>query len=104
MHMLLFIDKDNKVSNADYVDTIIRAEIPDEVRYPRLFHIVKQFMIHGPCGKQNMNSPCMDGKTKKCTKNFTKALNEQTNYNSNGYPNYRRSNDGKQISFSIIYI
>ena len=31
MHMLLFIDKDNKVSNADCVDTIISAEILDEV-------------------------------------------------------------------------
>ena len=98
--MLLFIDKDNKVNNADCVDTIISAEIPDEVRYSRLFSIVKQFMIHGPCGKQNMNSSCMDSKTKKCTKNFPKGFNEQTNFNSNGYPNYRRSNDGKQISFS----
>ena len=98
--MLLFIDKDNKVSNADYVDTIISVEIPDEVRYPRLFSIVKQFMIHGPYGKQNINSPCMDSKTKQCTKNFPKEFNEQTNFNSNGYPNYRRSNDVKQISFS----
>ena len=57
-------------------------------------------MIHGLCDKQNMNSPCMDSKTKKCTKNFPKAFNEQTNFNSNGYPNYPRSNDGKQISFS----
>ena len=47
-----------------------------------------------------MNSPCMDSKTKKCTKNFPKAFNEQTNFNSNGYLYYRRSNDGKQISFS----
>ena len=51
MHMLLFIVKDNKVSNVDCVYTIISSEIPDEVRYPRLFSIVKQFMIHGPWGK-----------------------------------------------------
>ena len=57
-------------------------------------------MIHRPCGKQTMNSPCMDSKTKKCTKNFLKAFNEQTNFNTNGYPNHRRSNDEKQISFS----
>ena len=39
-------------------------------------------------------------KTKKCTKNFSKAFNEQTNFNSNVYPNYRQNNDEKQIPFS----
>ena len=48
------------------------------MKYPRLFSIVKQFMIHIPCGKQNMNSPCMDSKTNKCTKNFPKAFNKHT--------------------------
>ena len=71
---LLFIDKDNKVINADCVDTINSAEILDKVRYPRLFSIVKQFMIHGPCGKQNANSPCMDSKTKIVLKIFRKHL------------------------------
>jgi hypothetical protein len=27
--------------------------------YPRLFELVKQFTIHGPCGEQNLKSPCI---------------------------------------------
>ena len=58
-------------------------------------------MIHGPCGKDNMASPCMDRETKKCTKNFTKAFNEKNDYNTTGYPIYgRRRNDGKKIVFN----
>ena len=41
-------------------------------------------MIHGPCGKDNMTSPCMDRETRKCTKNFPIAFNEKTDYNTTG--------------------
>ena len=100
MHMLLFVDQKSKIYNSDDVDKIISAEIPDKEQSPRLYGIVKQFMIHGPCGKDNMTSPCMDRETKKCTKNFPKAFNEKTDYNTTGYPIYRRRNDGKKIVFN----
>ena len=99
MHMLLFVDQNNKIYNSDDVDKIISADIPDKEQYSRLYGIVKQFMIYGPCGKDNMTSPCMDRVTKKCTKNFPKAFNEKTDYNTIGYPIYRRRNDGKKIVF-----
>ena len=45
-------------------------------------------MIHGPCDKLNPYSPCMiDGI---CSKSF----NEYTRENSNGYPEYRRRDNG----------
>lgn len=82
------------------VDQFITAEIPDESINPRLYNIVKQFLIHGPCGKNNINSPCMNKSTMKCTKNFRKLFNEVTDYETTGYPIYRRRNDGKKIVYS----
>jgi hypothetical protein len=45
-------------------------------------------MIHGPCGAQNTNSPCMiNGK---CTKYFSKKCNDNTIIDEDWYPIYRR--------------
>ena len=52
-------------------------------------------MIHGPCGIFNKNSPCMEGNI--CTKNYPKEFNEITEFNKDGYPHYRRRNNGKTI-------
>ena len=49
VHMLIFLDNEDKIRNIDQVDKIISPEIPDESTSPQLYKIVKQFMIHGPC-------------------------------------------------------
>ena len=49
MHMLLFLNRTSKINDADQIDKFISAEIPDELQNSRLFAIVKQFMIRGPC-------------------------------------------------------
>ena len=58
MHLLLFLDKNVKINTSEKVDELISADIPNEDIYPHLYD-VKQFMIHGPCGEQNMGSSCM---------------------------------------------
>ena len=48
-------------------------------------------MIHGPCGPFNPKAPCMvDGK---CSKEFPKDLQEETQENVDGYPRYKRTNN-----------
>ena len=58
------------------IDKIISAEIPDPSIDQELFQIVKTNMIHGPCGKFNMTSPCMDNG--KCTKRYPKDFLQDT--------------------------
>ena len=87
-HMLLTLDSQCKIRTKDDIDKYVCAELPNPEIHPRLFQIVTKCMVHGPCGTLNANSPCM--KDGKCTKNFPKDFNAETQENTQGYPIYRR--------------
>nr|XP_047132654.1 uncharacterized protein LOC124811322 [Hydra vulgaris] len=53
-------------------------------------------MIHGPCGILNPNSPCM--KDGVCSKNYPKEFSANTVAVHDGYPQYRRRDDGLVIN------
>ena len=91
VHILIWV---NGGLHSSVVDNFISAEIPDPHDDPLLFELVKDKMIHGPCGPLNPNSPCM--KDGRCTKDFPKDLIAETQTDVNGYPKYRRRavNDG----------
>ena len=56
-------------------------------------------MTHGPCGFFNPDAPCMiyDGGHKQCSKNFPKNFQEYNEENEDGYPIYKRSDNGRKI-------
>ncbi|XP_021965954.1 uncharacterized protein LOC110861154 [Folsomia candida] len=91
-HILLILEPSSKPSNTEIIDKIVCAEVPNAFDNPRLYQYVKSHMIHGPCGSKNMLSPCMD--KSKCTKEFPKEFQEVTVANLNGYPRYRRRDNG----------
>ncbi|XP_058122882.1 uncharacterized protein LOC131293860 [Anopheles ziemanni] len=99
-HCLLILgDSDKPRSAADY-DKVVSAEIPDPVN-AELHETIRKCMTHGPCGPSHPQDvilillPCM--KDGVCSKHFPKAFCEHTRREENGYPLYRRRNNGRTV-------
>ena len=59
-------------------------------------------MIHGPCGASNPRSPFMhDGK---CSKYFPKRFNKETYIDGDGYPCYKRLDNGVTVDKDCIEV
>ena len=87
MHLLFTLQHSYKMNTPEIIDKFISAEIPNVEENPLLHEIVMKNMIHGPCVDWCM----VDGK---CSKRFPKPFQDETTMDENGYPNYRRINDG----------
>ncbi|GKD72870.1 putative DNA helicase Pif1-like protein, partial [Tanacetum coccineum] len=99
-HICIFIHPDDKILNNERIDDFISAEIPDEEADPQLYKLVSDHMMHGPCGPDNPSCPCtIKGK---CTKKFPKTYSERTSTDSDGYPVYKRRDDGKFVEKSGV--
>ena len=94
-HILIWLHHDNKYPSPADIDRVISAEIPDKDSNPDAYEAVAQFMVHGPCGRANKNSSCMVNGS--CTKKFPKNFYNETTIDDNGYPIYRRRDDGRFI-------
>ncbi|KAL6538981.1 hypothetical protein OROMI_025307 [Orobanche minor] len=93
-HIILFLERDNQVNMAEYMDKFIYAEIPDKETNPELYEVVSDYMVHGPCGAANLYSYMVDGKCSKC---FPKSFNERTIIDDQGYHVYKRRDTGSTI-------
>ncbi|XP_058225284.1 uncharacterized protein LOC131334340 [Rhododendron vialii] len=93
MHVLFFLLGRDKIRTCAQVDKLVCAEFPNLEDDPELFETVKSCMVHGPCGARNPHATCMENG--KCTKRYSRAFAETTTMDENGYPIYRRRDDGK---------
>ena len=91
IHLLIWLKSSDKILTPEMADNVFSAEFPDIKVDPTLFELVRRNMIHGPCGKINDKSPCMDNG--RCTKHFPKERQEKTVFTQKGGTLLRRRND-----------
>lgn len=86
--------------NHEKIDDFISAEIPDKDTDPDLYRLVSDHMMHGPCGVDNPSCPCT---TKgKCTKKIPNKFSDRTMTDSDGFPVYKRLDNGRFIKKSGV--
>ncbi|XP_039683008.1 uncharacterized protein [Medicago truncatula] len=93
---LIFLHPSNKYPTPEDINKIISAEIPSPNNNPQLYTLVGNHMMHGPCGLANKKSPCMNNKDR-CTKFYPKKFQESSIVDHEGYPVYRRRDNGSHI-------
>ena len=72
MHALIWLHPDDKILDANQVDNIVSAQLPDPDEDPLLYETVTNCMLHGPCGALKPKAPCMVDN--KCSKHYPKEL------------------------------
>jgi hypothetical protein len=100
-HILLIMSPEDKPRTVNDFDKVISAELPENDT--ELFDIIVKHNIHGPCGNFNMNSPCMNQK-KYCSKHYPKDLVNYTIQDSDGYPKYKRRDNGTRFRYGSNFI
>ncbi|XP_035845105.1 uncharacterized protein LOC110932942 [Helianthus annuus] len=101
-HICIFLKPESKLLSVDHIDKFISAEIPDKIQDPALYALVSEFMIHGPCGNANPNCPCMVDN--RCSKKFPKKFINETITDAEGFPVYRRRDNGNTIMKSKVQL
>ena len=93
IHLLIFLKQQYKICDAGHVNLIVSAQIPDPVTHPLLYATVTKHMMHGPCGPEFPNPPCIvNGK---CSKHYTKDFCAETHLGKDGYSKYARPDNGR---------
>lgn len=98
MHILLFLEPSDKITTIEQIDSFISAEIPSQETAPRLNKLVQGYMMHGPCGENHKRCPCIIDK--KCSKYYPRPFIDKTTLDNEGYPTYRRRDDGYTVEVS----
>lgn len=102
VHMVCINAAADKMRTPDDYNNVVCAEIPNKQLYPAAYETVRKCMIHGPCGADNPNAPCMTvvKGVRRCSKRFPKPFTEFTTSDDDGYPRYQRRDDGRRVQIT----
>lgn len=104
LHCLLFLKPAARFLTPERIDQVVCAELPDPAWDPtgELTDVVTAQMTHGPCGTDYPNAPCMVRPSVnaplRCQKRFPKAFTPETIVSEDGYPQYRRRDNGQTFA------
>ncbi|XP_031127813.1 uncharacterized protein LOC116029909 [Ipomoea triloba] len=101
-HILIFLERLTEGFSANHMDEFISAEIPNKEQDYEYYKAVGEFMMHGPCGQERPKSPCMVNK--KCSKHFPKKFVEVSTLDDDGYPIYRRRDNGATVERNGVHL
>ena len=93
------LHEQDKITSIEKMDKLIWAEIPDKQQHPVLHDIICESMMHGPCIQE---ANCMQKDGVNCSKKFPKEFSEESYLVDNGYPKYRRPNNGRHITIKGV--
>ncbi|XP_031124265.1 uncharacterized protein LOC116026979 [Ipomoea triloba] len=100
--ILLFLANNDRNAGCNFIDKMIAAEIQDKEVDEEYYKCVEEFMVHGSCGNVRKQSPCMvNGR---CSKHFPKKFVDSLTFDEDGYPIYRRRDDGRFVMKSGIQL
>ncbi|KAK9688716.1 hypothetical protein RND81_09G006000 [Saponaria officinalis] len=97
-HLLIILKPAFKLKCPADFDRFVSAEIPSPQNV-RLRASVLKHMMHGPCGHMNPQCTCMTKKDSVgyCKYGYPKTFSIDTSNNADGYPVYRRRDDGTRV-------
>ena len=88
-HIVTTADPMDRPRNADDIDRVVSAELPDPMTDPHGHASVASFMLHGPCkeGVCLINGVCKDA--------FPQEFRETTAWEGDSFIRHRRRNNGR---------
>ncbi|XP_020989680.1 uncharacterized protein LOC110276918 [Arachis duranensis] len=101
-HILVWLQNMGRLQTTEIMDEVISAELPDPVRFPKLYSVITKYMIHGPCGKLRHSSPCM--RNGGCSKFYPKKFVDATGFDKDAHINLEFCNKSNVIKYLFKYI
>ena len=95
-HILVIFAAGYKLLTPEDYDSVICAEIPDKDEDQELYEIIAKCYMHGPCGSLDPKCSCM--MDERCKNRYPSKFQDVTTNSQNGYPLYRRCNNGRTIT------